>query len=352
MKSSHFNILLLVVLLLSSCSPDDEPGNYSDNEYSYLSTDGVFLVNEGNFMSGNGSLSFYSFNSDTLYNDLFEEINGRPLGDIPNSLTLIGNMVFIVVNNSGKIEVTERTTLRSTGTVRELNSPRNLIAVDQNRAYITSMWSEKIAIIDLKKFSVSGFIDIRRSSEAITMVGNKVFVSCWASGDEIIVIDPVANKVTDSIKVGKEPESMVVDKNQKLWVLCSGGYSGQYYPELVTINSITNKIERIYQFPSKINSPSSLCINSTGDTIYYIDSGLKRMSIYADGLPTTYFVPPSGRMFYKMTVDWRTGWIFATNALDFQKKGYLLKINNAGVVTDSAMAGIIPASVFSNKILQ
>jgi YVTN family beta-propeller protein len=348
MKSRLYYIAYLILAGLCSCSLTEQDDPYADKEHPYLKDEGVFLVNEGNFMSGNGSLSFYSFRSATIYNDLFEEINGRPLGDIPNSMLLNGDAAFIVVNNSGKIEVTNRTTLKSLKTIRELDSPRNILVVDQVKAYVTSLWSKKITIIDLASYSVSGYIDIRRSSEAITMVNNKVYVSCWASGDEIMVIDPVSNSVIDSIRVGNEPESMVTDKNQKLWILCSGGYSGEYYPELVTINTVTDAVEKVFQFPSKSVTPASLCINTTGDTIYYIEKGLKRMCISDPELPGGYFVPPSGRMFYRLSADRQNGGVFATNAVDYQQKGFLLRINSRGVVTDSARTGIIPGVVCSN----
>jgi YVTN family beta-propeller protein len=351
MKSRLFNFVFVMLAGLSACNFFDNGDPSTGKEHSYLQNEGVFLINEGNFMSGNGSVSFYSFKSSSVYNDLFSEINGRPLGDIPNSITVNGDVALIVVNNSGKIEVTESTTLKSLKTITGLDSPRNLLVVDLNKAYVTSLWSEKITIIDLNNYSVSGYINIWRSSEAMAIVQKKVYVSCWASGDEIMVIDPVISKVTDSIKVGIEPGSMVVDKNQKLWVLCSGGYSGQNYPKLMTINTMTDKVEKIYQFPSKTSSPTSLCINRTGDTLYYIEGGLRRMSISDPELPATNFVPASGRVFYKLTADSQSGGLFATNVMDYQEKGYLLRINRKGEVTDSARAGIIPGSICSNRNL-
>jgi hypothetical protein len=166
-----------------------------------------------------------------------------------------------------------------------------------------------------------------------------------------MVIDPASDKLVDSIKVGNEPESLAVDKYQRLWVLCSGGYTGQNYPELVVINTLTDDAEKTFQFPSKTNSPSSLCINHTGDTLYYIDRGLRRMCISDNELPSAFFVKSSGRMFYKLSADRNNGGLFATNAMDYQQKGFLLRINSRGVITDSARAGIIPSAHCRNIIL-
>ena len=55
-------------------------------------------------------------------------------------------------------------------------------------------------------------------------VGNKAFVSNWAGGKEVMVIDALTDKLIDSIEVGIEPESMVVDRNWNAMGLCDGGW--------------------------------------------------------------------------------------------------------------------------------
>jgi hypothetical protein len=40
-----------------------------------------------------------------------------------------------------------------------------------------------------------------------------------------------------------------------------------------------------------------------------------------------------------------TGIIYATNAVDYQQKGYLLRISPKGEVIDSLQAGIIPGGL-------
>lgn len=349
MRKGILIIGIFLFLLVYSCIKHDDPDINSGN--GYLKGSGVFVLNEGNYMGGNGSLSFYSFDSATIYNDLFYRINGRPLGDIPNFMTLYDDLAFIVVNNSGKIEVTDPKTLKSVKTISGLDSPRQLLVVNDKKAYVSSLWSNRIAIIDLGSHAITGHIDIRRSSEAMIIVRNKVYVSCWSSGNDIMIIDPATDSVKDSIRVGNEPESMVVDSNDKLWVLCSGGYSGQYFPELISISTLTDKTEKVFRFESKTISPTSLCISEGGDTIYFIERGIRRMSVSDTELPASYFVPASGRLFYKLEYDRQNGGLFATNAMDYQQKGFLLRINRKGEVTDSARAGIIPAAICYNRNL-
>ena len=146
-------------------------------------------------------------------NDLFYTVNGRPLGDVPNSIIINGDKAYIVVNNSGKIEVVDSTTLASIETISGLISPRYMTVINDNKAYVSSLYSDSVAIINLTNIAISGYINLRRTSEAITLVGNKAFISNWAGGKEVMVINTITDKLIDSIAVGIEPESMVVDRN-------------------------------------------------------------------------------------------------------------------------------------------
>ena len=162
----------------------------------FLTGDGVFIIDEGNFMGGNGSLSFYSYDSSKVYNDLFSEVNGRPLGDVPNSMEIYGDKAYIVVNNSGKIEIIKKNTLESVSTITGLISPRNIGFVNSSKAYVTSMYSDSLIIINLNDNSISGYIDLRRSSESIVIAGDKAFVANWVGGNEVMVIDNTSNEVS------------------------------------------------------------------------------------------------------------------------------------------------------------
>jgi hypothetical protein len=75
------------------------------------------------------------------------------------------------------------------------------------------------------------------------------------------------------------------------------------------------------------------------------------MSISDNDLPTAFLVPASGRIFYKLSADLHNGGLFATNAMDYQQKGFLLRINSKGEITDSVRAGIIPSAHSRNVIL-
>ncbi|HUX95529.1 MAG TPA: DUF5074 domain-containing protein [Bacteroidales bacterium] len=329
-------LILAVISSLLSCTKE------KDGSASFLSGNGLFIINEGNFMGGNGSLSFYSYDSLKIYNDLFLNVNGRPLGDVPNSLAISGERIYIVVNNSGKIEVVDKNTLESVKTISELNTPRNISIISNTKAYVSSMYSNSVAVIDLSDNSISGYINIHRSSEAIVLVRNRAFIANWIGGSYVMVVDTDNDKLIDSVQVALEPESMVIDKNKTLWILCNGGWTRENNAELIAVNTSTLEIEKRLVFPSKLSSPSCLQIDGTGSTLFYLETGVRKIKTDASEVSSTAFISESGHFFYKMAVNPVNDDILVTDAVDYQQKGHLLLYNSKGSLEDDELADIIP----------
>lgn len=332
------NLLLVffIVLAVSCIKNQDKPTG------TFLTGDGIFVLNEGNFMGGNGSLSYYSYDSSKIYNDLFSYTNDRPLGDVPYSMQLLNSLAYIVVNNSGKIEVINKSTLESVATIKNLISPRNISPVSSTKAYVTSMYSDSLIKLDLTSNSVSGYINLRRTSESIVIVGNKAYVAKWVGGNEIMVINTSTDQVTDSIEVGIEPESMVVDKNNTLWVLCNGGWTRENFAELISINTTTNDVDKRIVFPTKLASPSSLTIDGKGETLYYLETGVRKMSITDSALPSEPFIPSLGHTLYKIGINPENGDIFVTDAVDYSQSGHVYYYKSDGTQVSDLLADIIP----------
>jgi hypothetical protein len=330
-------LFIILSSMLFSCIKNSEIVNET-----YLSGRGVFIVNEGNYRWGNGSLSYYANDSARIYNDLFQTINGRPLGDVPNSMIIFGDLAYIIVNNSGKIEIVNKNTLESVSTITDLISPRNMTILNSTKAYVTSMYSDSLAIINLTNNRISGYINLRRSSEAVIVTGTKAFISNWVGGNEIMVVNITNDQVVDSIIVGAEPESMVLDKNKMLWVLCNGGWMRTIAAELNVINTSTNILVNELVFADKLASPSCLNIDSKGEKLYYLDGGVRKLDISSASLPADVLIPESDHFFYKLGINPLNSDIFVTDAVDYQQKGLLMHYKNDGTLISTLTAGIIP----------
>jgi hypothetical protein len=69
------------------------------------------------------------------------------------------------------------------------------------------------------------------------------------------------------------------------------------------------------------------------------------MGIGSASLPVNPLVPASGRIFYKIGIDNVKNEIYATNVVDYQQRGYLIRISSRGNIIDSVRTDIIPGSV-------
>ncbi len=337
-------VAIFSLLFLISCEQTDPGPVNTGSQSTHYGAKGVFLMNEGNFTRGNGSVSFYSSDSSKIYNNIFLAANRRRPGDIPFSMLAGCDTIYVIVNNSGKIEMIDPGTFVSVKTLAGLVSPRYLCRISGRKGYVSSLYSEQITIIDLKSLEITGNIYIGSSTEMMVSTPSKVYAASWSGGRKITIIDPVTDMVINSINVVLEPESMVPDKNGLLWVLCSGGYMKEETPALIALDTETDMIAFSIAFPSS-SYPSSLSINKGGDTLYYLDGDVFRMSISDRELPQLPFIRSEGRLFYKVEAGAGNGEIFVTDARDYQHNGYLLKYSTSGELLDIEEAGIIPGAM-------
>ncbi len=325
--------------------------------YSPYLNNGVFVLNEGSFGSGNGSLSFLNLDSLKMSDDIFYNKNQRPLGDVPFSLLLEDSAAWIVVNNSGRIEVTHRQDMALVATIGGMTSPRYMLPLADGRAYVSDLSSAAIHIIDMKNYALMSSVPVNQPTEALVTTAGKVFAACWSNygfedhtNNKVLVIDPLTNLVVDSIMTGKEPQSMVVDKNGKLWVLCSGGWMGDEFPTLYRINPQSLAVEQIYTFDDINSAPASLCANGNSDSLYFINGGIYAMSISDANLPGQPLIEPDTHLFYTLAVHPKTSEIFATDAIDYQQKGLVMRYRANGTFVAEYRAGIIPGRMtFTTK---
>jgi YVTN family beta-propeller protein len=229
------------------------------------------------------------------------------------------------------------------------------LQIDNEQAYLSDFYSPEIAMINLKTRQTVGKIPIGRSSEQLVLAGGKVFAAFWSNfgfpgieNNMLMVIDPETNSLSDSVIVGKEPNSMVVDAAGKLWVLCSGGFMAEEFPTLHRINPQSLETEAVFTFPDIQTSPSSLCINGTGDTLFYLNQGVYRMPASGNALPGYPFISQDSRLFYTLGVDPRTSDILVSDAIDYQQRGAVFHYSSKGELKGTYNAGIIPGRFVFN----
>ena len=331
---------LLAVTWIQGCSVK----NVEPQLLHLFPGDGLFIGNEGNFRGGNGSLSFYSYDSLRVYNNLFRNVNDRPAGDVLNSIAIYDDQLFMVVNNSGKIEIADINTLKSEGSVTGLISPREIAFISESKAYVTSLYSDSVVIFNTTDFIIEGYIDIGRTAEYICVTGDHAWISNWSMGNTITVINTESDIVEEVIVVAREPGRIVEDNDGMLWVLCSGGYMNVEYPALYRIDPAIMSIELELRFDNILSSPSELLINSTGDRLIFLNGDIFTMGTEETQLPVNPLVESGGRNFYRLGYDEKRNIIYATDAVDYMQNGKVYGFDTKGEEVISFEAGVIPGS--------
>lgn len=341
-------ILLFAVLGLGSCM-DYGPMDEEEFGSSSPAGDGLFVLNEGNFMYGNASLSYYIPSKKRVQNEVFSRANGIALGDVAQSMTIRDNRGYIVVNNSGVIFVIDTDTFKVVGTVTGLVSPRYVHFVSDTKAYVTDLYDSRITILNPQTLEITGHIPLNghKSAEQMVQLGDTVFTNCWSYDNKILVIDALRDELVDSITVGIQPTALALDKHAKLWTVTDGGYEGSPYghetPALWRIDAETLQVERRFGLPME-ERPSELALNGTRDTLYFLNRGVWRLPVEADALPAAAFIPYSGTIYYGLAVDPRSSEVYVGDAIDYVQPGVVYRFTPQATAVDTFRVGITPGA--------
>jgi YVTN family beta-propeller protein len=333
------SVLILSSTIFFSCKKDS-PDPISSPTFTGTESGGVLISNEGNYGQSNSSLSYLSV-SGSAFNDVYTIANQSALGDILNSMSLCNGKLYLVVNNSAKIEVCNPTTLKKIKTINGAGSPRTIVQVATNKAYVTDLFSNSIHILNLATDSIEGSIGLQGWSEEMVLLNGKVYVTNYNS-DKIYSIDPVLDLVIDSIPVAAYGASLTADVNGKLWLLSIGQFYTQPYSagELHRVDPVTRQIEFSYQFPID-QYPAKLRKNASGTKLYMISNGIFCIAANDSIFPSQPLIAAATRNLYGLGID-AAGNIFTSDAMNFVQKGKVYKYDMNGNQLASFQAGIAP----------
>lgn len=294
MKTHYYYILIAFTAALFACEPENPP----QEEFSRYGP-GVFIVNEGNYGSNNASLSFYSKDSLNITNEVYKRATGNDrLGDVFQSMTIIGKKAYLVINGNQKIEVLnleDNSNARITG----LSYPRYIEEAGEGKAYISNgngYGQDYIYILNTKNDQITDSIAIATGPETFLRNGNDMYVACkggYLSDSTVYVINTETNVITDTIQVGQVPAEMVKDAWGNIWVCCNGRnvYNADWSAiiksipgSLVKIDPVTNSVVKTIRFnlPLAGFGTNNLAINNIGTKIYINDGDIKEYDIETD----------------------------------------------------------------------
>jgi hypothetical protein len=344
-KRISLAVLFAFGLILFSCQKPDKKQATASGDYQH----GVWFIDEGGFQHGDASLDFYHLDKDSVESNVFENVNGKPLGDVLQCMYHYNNKYYLVVNNSNDVLVTDDQTLKVSSVISNIVYPRYFLPVSNTKAYLTDMSDGGINIINLQTNAVSGLIAYKPKpdsswtswTEQLVQYQNHVYVAAVKSG-RLLIINSNADKITDSIALGVGLKDLAMDAQNRIWALVDGTLANPNINSKLYCLDTSGKILKSFTFPDISTGPGNLIINAAKDTLYYTYAGIFKMGINDAGLPSQSLISGNGHNFYGLGINPVNGDIYAADALGFSQPGIVFQYNASGKFIKSHRAGIGP----------
>ncbi|MDR0230287.1 MAG: hypothetical protein LBI72_14675 [Flavobacteriaceae bacterium] len=252
-----FLLGLSLTLFFASCTKSDDP--FVEKVVTPTYQNGILILNEGGFTKNNASLNFVGYDLATMYDDIAKPADAKTLGDVAQSMAFNSTKAFIVMNNSNKIEIFNRYTLKYEATIdKNLSQPR-YIALSNDEIYVTNWGSKSVNVFKQSDYSFVKEISLKYQPENLVVSNNKVYVQETAewgattSANKISIIDTKTKEVTKVITVeGKEKDKIdlqgIVAHGDFVYAISSNSYRTDFFK----INNITDT--QILTFPSGANN--------------------------------------------------------------------------------------------------
>ena len=343
--------VLAAAFVLGGCTPSEEQPH---DEANIGLDGGVFVLCEGSFGAGNSSLYHYNPDRKEVTADIFSTANNAKLGDTAQSLYMYNGLLFVVVNNSGVVFALDRTTGKVEGMIDNLISPR-FIAINDlgTKGYISQMYTNELITFDPRTLERTGSITLEgvAGSEQMVVWADKLFIASWSNDHKITVLDTDTDQQIATFEVGVQPYSMVLDKNDSLWVVCDGGNEYSDLPDGVTmeapslwkIDAETHEATKTLTFEPGGYFRSRLSINGEGDTLYFIYDEVWAIDVASGTLPSEPLISIEGWGQYGIGVDPVNEDIYIADAKDYMSNGEVLRYNSAGELIDTFEVGLLPS---------
>ncbi|WP_172665878.1 DUF5074 domain-containing protein [Flammeovirga sp. OC4] len=348
-------IFIFITFFLNACNTveDSMPiSNTPEVPEEVTFEEGLFVINEGNFDWGHGTLSFKKYESDSVYEEIYKQRNEFEIGNVAQSMTIIGEKGYLCVNNSERIDIIETKTAKWIGRIEiPRSSPRYLLPIDDHKAYITELYADRFYVLNLDSNTIQKEVRTTGWTEKMCKVGDFVYMTQTRTvydsrkgGQFLLKINAQTDVIVDSLALPYGPIDLQVDKNEKIWVLCNGGLV-QLKPAIAQVDPITFNILKTFDLSANdyLSMPSRLRINKEKDILYYIQKDI--FSLPIDASQPTSIIPKEKRLFYGLGVSPHNNDIYVADAIDYVQKGWIFKYNQEGVKLDSFKVGVIPNEI-------
>ena len=308
---------------------------------------GLLVLNEGLFNLNNASLSWVDLNTNTVSEDFFLQKTGRKLGDTGNDLQRYGAKIYVLVNVSSTIEVLNAHTgqslkqivMQENGVAKQ---PRNL-AFYGSKVFI-SCFDGYVDVIDTATLSVEKRIKVGSNPENMLVVNTRLYVS--NSGGLIPSLDSTLSVIDckslvelDKIIVGKNPGKIVAHNDSTLYVHVRGNFS--------TIPSLLKKIHLGSTLVQSIVANNISAIEKMeNQLILYSTEAISLLDMQSNSILNASFISLTNiKTVYRIQYVASLKQFFVFDANYYTNTGFIHRFSNTGEFIQKFHVGLNPNSL-------
>jgi YVTN family beta-propeller protein len=342
-KLNYILVALAFVTVLASCHKD-KTNPTPDTPTAERA--GIYILNQGGAGKGNSTLTYYNYSTKALTPDIFSLTNSSPLGDTGNDMGIYGSKLYLIVNISNTIFITNKTNSKVIKQIT-LDEPRSVVFYKAN-AFVTS-YNGTVSVIDTATMAITKTITVGPNPEQMAIANGKLYVANSGGFDPtpattVSVIDLVTLTELKKVTVIANPTSVIADASGNIYVLSFGDFN-KIQAGMTIIDSKTDVVKSNPVVSLGYNIP----IYAQGDFVYYATSDNK-IAVYNGKTQTltaaNYITDGTAiDMPFSISGDPLTGEIFVGSAPSYKANGSLTAFDKTGKKEYVITTGIIPGKI-------
>lgn len=365
MARKIFEVLgIFLLVIFTACNKDRSEPTFPGNNPGAPPTAGpgernVYVVCEGSFGNGNASLYMQNLETGTNYENVYHTLNGYLLGDVFQSMTRAGDRLLLAINNSDKVIALDAKTREEVGMLT-IPKPRYILPVHENKAYVSTLYSNKVYVIDPARMRIDKIIELpAQNPEGMALAGSKLYVCPWdTASNKVYTIDISSDEVIDSFEVaGKAPQEVLIDRVGAIWVL-AGNVAKGVNATLTRLAPNVTIVMQSYDF-GPLKDPIRPVFNTGKDRLYFIGvayngtdyyNGIFSMGIDDVNLPTSPIIPASkNQYFWALGIDPATDEIYVGDPKGFIQKGSVSVYSPTAELKKTFNVGVGPGHFYFDE---
>lgn len=362
-KVKHVFFILLLLLTAASCREDDTiiyPDIHDISEVTHTNIAGMYVLNEGNMGSNKATLDYLDLDLGKYFRNIFPSRNPnlvKELGDVGNDIKVYGDQLWIVINQSNKVEVADAQTAVSRGHIDIPNC--RYLSFNGKYAYVSSYVGKigeadvigAVYKVDTATLKIEGKCLVGYQPEEMVVQDGKIYVAnsggyrgmnkALGYDRTVSVIDINSFKVVNTIDVAPNLFRIRNDKYGKLYV-SSQGNRNDIDPNIYVIDN--EKVVDALNIPSMtfdIHGDSLVCFSKVkGETNFKVVDIRTNKVINNNFItfPTDYPIETP----YALTIHPITGDIYVMDATNYVSSGKLYCFDRNGKYKWHTETGDIP----------